>query len=194
MSIQVDQISSHMKTNIVLGTLILVSISAAAQENAFTLSGGYAFSNVEDVDANATGWRINGLYEFDPAGGPVSHGVSIGYIGTSAEYTLLSATTEYKINSWPIYYAPKFMFGSETTKGFIKGAIGMQFSWIKRTGSATEINDTDRGFYGGVAAGVMKTISDKVFINLEYEWAFMSNSFYRDGLMNSIMLGIGTKF
>jgi hypothetical protein len=180
--------------NILSITLILFSITAWSQENIFTLSGGYAFANVEEVDTDATGWRINGLFEFNPQGGNVAHGLSVGYIGTSAEYTVLSENVEYNINSWPIYYAPKFMFGNESMKGFIKGALGMQFSGIKRTGPAFEIKDNDFGFYGGASAGLMKIINEKMFINVEYEWAYLSNSYYKDGFMNSVMLGIGMKF
>ena len=31
-------------------------------------------------------------------------------------------------------------------------------------------------------------------MNLEYEWAYLGNSFYRDGSMNTINLGIGMNF
>jgi len=183
-----------MKTNALLVSLISFSIAAMAQENMFTLSGGYAFANIEEVDTDATGWRINALYEFNPSGGKLAHGLSVGYIGTSADYTVLTAPVEYKLNSVPIYYAPKFMFGSESIKGFVKGALGAQFSSIKRTGTASEVKDNDLGFYGGASAGVMKTLGEKMFINAEYEWAYLSNSFYKDGFMNSVMLGIGMRF
>jgi len=183
-----------MKRSILIIGIILFSTAAWAQENMFTLSGGYAFVNVEEVDTEATGWRINGLFEFNPQGGKVAHGISIGYIGTSGEYSVLSVPVEFEINSLPVYYAPKFMFGSQSMKGFIKGAIGTQISWFKRTGAATEIKDNDFGFYGGAGAGFMKTINEKVFINAEYEWAYLSNFYYKDGFMNTIMIGIGMKF
>jgi hypothetical protein len=40
----------------------------------------------------------------------------------------------------------------------------------------------------------MLNLGEKAFITAEYEWAYMSNSFYRDGFINSAMAGIGFKF
>ena len=34
----------------------------------------------------------------------------------------------------------------------------------------------------------------KVFINLEYGWAYFSNNYYKDGFMDTLNLGIGFKF
>jgi hypothetical protein len=183
-----------MKNYLILTALTFLSLTALSQENRFTLGGGYAFANVEEVDTDATGFRITGLYEYVPSGGKVVHGVSFGYIGTSAEYSITGQSNDYKINSWPIYYAPKLMFGNGSAKAFIKGALGMQFSSLKRTGTLSEIKNNDFGFYGGAGAGVMKSFGEKMFINLEYEWAYLSNTFYKDGFMNSVMLGVGVKF
>lgn len=166
------------------------SFSVFSQENLATLSGGYAFANVEDLSENATGWRINGTYEYRPNGSAVAHGLSIGYISTVAE----EGSFKYEINSLPIYYAPKFLFGNKSLEGFVKGALGMHFSDLERTGSIVSISSNDSGFYGGLGLGGMKTFNEKFFINAEYEWAYMSNSFYKDGFMNSFMLGVGVRF
>lgn len=72
-----------MKKYIVIITLMLSSLPLLAQENMITLSGGYVFANIEEVDQNATGFRINGLYEFNPAGGKFAHGISVGFIQIS---------------------------------------------------------------------------------------------------------------
>lgn len=173
--------------------MISISYLSWSQENRFTLSGGYAFANIEDADQNANGWRINGLYEFNPNEGAIAHGLSIGYIGLNSSVEGVQSA-DYKTNSWPVYYAPKFMFGGDSFSAFVKGALGMHFSSYKRTGSLAEVKTTDSGFYGGLGAGVMKDVSETVFLNLEYEWAYLGNSYYRDGFMNSIMLGLGFKF
>ena len=57
-----------MKKNLLIIFLILVSMKAFSQENMFTVSGGYSFSNIEAKDIKGTGWRINGLYELNPNG------------------------------------------------------------------------------------------------------------------------------
>lgn len=181
-------------SNILIIALLFFSSTAWAQENIFTLSGGYSFSKIDEADASASGWRINGLYEFNPSEGKWSHGLSVGYLTVKAEVENLQ-TVEYKLNSWPIYYAPKFYLGKSSFNGYAKGAIGMHFTNYKRTGGAAEVKLSNGGFYTGLGLGVEKTLGETTFLNLEYEWAWMSNTGdYSNGFMNSIMLGIGMRF
>ena len=186
-----------MKNYFMLIAILFGCFHASAQFNTITLSGGYAFTNIENADASGSGFRINGLYEYHPIVGKFVHGFSVGYVSTSAEITEFSGgqqvDSKYTVNSWPFYYAPKLMFGEGSLKGFVKGAIGMQFSTLKRTGTLSDAKTNAAGFYGGLGAGILKDINDKVFLNLEYEWAYSSNSYYRDGFLNSVMLGVGMK-
>lgn len=183
-----------MKKTYLFITLLCFSLYGYSQENMLTVSGGYSFANVENTDVKPTGWRINGAYEFNPAGGPWAFGFAVGYIGLSAsEENILEGNIDYNIGTIPLYFAPKFMFGSDKIKGYIKGALGTQRSHLKRTG-LFEISESDWGFYGGGSAGLNFFINEKVFLNAEYELAWLSNSYFKDGLINSAMLGIGIKF
>jgi hypothetical protein len=183
-----------MKRFFTMMIFVISSITVWSQESQFTLSGGYAFTNIEESDAKATGWRINGTYEFNKSEGRFSHGISFGYIGTKATATNALQTNNYKLNSWPVYYAPKVMFGKNKFRGFLKGALGMHFSNYKKTGSLAEVKVNGGGFYGGAAAGVMFFLKENIVLNLEYEWAYLSNTSYHDGFMNSAMLGLGFRF
>jgi hypothetical protein len=183
-----------MKTTLLIASLLLLSFHTWSQENIVTLSGGYSFATIEDTDVKATGFRINGLYEFNPQGGILAHGISVGYISMSAEETALAQTISYKINSFPVYYAPKVMFGSDKFKVFIKGALGAQFAWFKREGMAVELKDNDFGFYGGGGGGLMYFVKENIFVNAEYEIAWASNAWYQDGWINTAMGGIGIRF
>lgn len=183
-----------MKKILLMTTLTFFSLSSWSQENGITLSGGYSFAKVSDTEINATGWRINGAYEFQPLGGNFAHGLSVGYVKISGEKTDAAFTTNYDIGAWPIYYAPKLLFGNETVKGFVKGAIGWQFSHLERAGTIATIEDNDAGFSGGVGAGASYSFNDKLFLVAEYELLWMSNSFYNDGWLNTTSLGLGFKF
>ncbi len=182
-----------MKRKLLILLFFGITLITWSQENMVTISGGYAFANIEDSDEKGTGWRINGLYEFNPGEGIFAHGVSFGYIHLVAEDADGLVTSTSKINSFPIYYAPKVMFGNEAIKGFIKGAVGLQFAKLKREGLIS-LSDGDFGFYGGGGAGVMVFINENIFINIEYEIAWASNGWYKDGWMNTAMAGIGYKF
>ncbi len=182
-----------MKINIVFICFLLVSINSLSQENMVTISGGYAFANVGAIESNATGWRINGLFEFNPSGGMLAHGLSFGYFNLQATEGVGSQTIESKLFTTPLYYSPKVMFGSEKIKAFVKGALGMQFAGLQREGLIT-LDDTDFGFYGGGGGGIMFFIQENIFINAEYEIVWTSNDCYKDGWMNTAMAGIGFKF
>lgn len=82
-------------------------MKAISQENMVTVSGGYSFASIEDTHIKGTGFRINGLYEFNPNGGMFAHGVSFGYIGLTASDGVGSQTINYTINSFPLYYSAK---------------------------------------------------------------------------------------
>ena len=56
------------------------------------------------------------------------------------------------------------------------------------------LSDNDFGFYGGGGAGIMIFLKENIFINGEYEIAWASNSWYKDGWINTASGGIGFKF
>jgi hypothetical protein len=190
-----------MKKTILLA-LITLSLPALAQESSVTLSGGWASASPEYFSTSLSGYRINGLYEFNPGGGKISHGLNVGYINTTGSGTnsgpagVVSATGTSTISSVPVYYAPKIMFGkSEKFKLFIKGALGWQFGNYKIEGpNGGSWKTSDAGFYGGIGAGLALNFSEKLFLNAEYEWAYMANMYYGNGYLSTAQLGLGIRF
>lgn len=178
-----------------LSAVLFFSMVSTAQlnENSITISGGYAFAKSELIDAKVTGWRLFGVYEFAPYQNNFGHGISFGYIGTSESINGILNTIDYKYNAWPIYYAPRYSFGKDKFKPFVNGALGVHFSNYKQTGFL-EISGNNTGFYGGLGGGFLFNLSEAFYIDLEYNWAYMSNSYYKNGFMNSAMLGIGIRF
>jgi opacity protein-like surface antigen len=196
LKVQINK-NQKIKINETLVSIFLFlasSVLVYAQQSMITLSGGYAFADVEDADADATGWRINALYEFAPVDQKVIHGVSFGYIGLSAEGSAALDNSTYEIGTFPIYYAPKFMVGNDDLKGFAKAAVGWQFSDIKRTGTALEAKSNDAGFTLGAGAGASYFLTEKVFLTAEYEFLWLQNSFFRDGYLSTVAAGLGIKF
>ncbi len=182
-----------MKKTILVFAIILTSFSLYAQENLLNVSYGWEFANVEDFEDQATGWRINAEFDFRANEGKFAHGMAGGYATVSVTDDAGSLDETGTLSTVPIYYAPKFFIGKGKTNLFIKGALGMQYSTLKREG-ILEIKDNDFGFYGGGGAGLMVGLGEKLFINAEYEIAWVSNSWYEDGWLNSAMIGLGIKF
>lgn len=187
-----------MKKIFALLLFTAIALFGYSQENMVSVAGGYSWAKVNDADVSATGWRINGTYEFNKGEGKFANGVSIGYISLKAtqSYGVVDSTdVEYKLSSLPLYYAPKYFFGGDKALGFVKGAIGGHHSKVNTTGQYGGSVDAQYwGFYGGVGAGFMYAVSEQIFINVEYEFAWMSNSGYSSGFMQTAMGGIGIRF
>lgn len=157
-----------------------------------SISYGYVMTEYEEADNTAEGWRINGTFEMRKTESPVVHGLTVGYMETEADRTVGNQTVTYDAKTIPLYYAPKIIFGKNAVKGFVKGALGCHFTDYGRTGAAGgDISSDEFGFYGGGGLGAMLVLKEKYFINAEYEIVYMSNSYYRDGVVQSAMLGVG---
>ncbi len=168
---------------------------AFSQANSLTASGGYAFTLGNEFSKGYAGWRLCGLYEYHPKVSKLLHGFSFGYIRTYKEIQDSHAgnPSKYANSTVPLYYAPKYLIGNGSLQGFVKGAAGVQFSTSKSLGSLNyEVNQT--GIYGGLGVGLMKSFKEKYFVNLEYEWAYLSNSFYNNNFLNTLMIGIASRF
>jgi hypothetical protein len=183
-----------MKKNIFIAFLILLTVKAMSQENIGILSGGWASANIEDSDTKGTGWTIKGSYEFNPQEGMFSHGIAFGYNHLTATKGTGNSQVTNTIGSFPIYYAPKLIFGENKIKVFVKGALGTQFASLKREGPALTLTDNDFGFYGGGGGGLMFFIKDNIFLNGEYEIAWASNNWYKDGWISTATIGLGFRF
>jgi hypothetical protein len=178
-----------VKKYIVILFFLLVSMKAFSQNSMATVNGGYSWANVTDAENGATGYRINALYEYYPAAARFSHGIEFGFIHLVAKDADLTST----VNSFPVYYVPKIIFGSDKFKYYLKGALGMQIAGLQREGIVT-LDDTDMGFYLGAGGGIMLFLGDSFFLNAEYEAAYASNAYYRDGWISSATGGIGFRF
>jgi len=165
-----------------------------AQQNMFTIEGGWVLADLEEVNTGMNGWRIAGLYEFNPYEGKVTHGISFGYVNMKTEVTSGQSTTEYVLGNFPIYYAPGLLLGEDNFKFQLKGALGWQFSNLHRYGSVFESKSNSGGLTLGAGAGGLYLIQPTVFFNFGYEFLWMNNSYYLDQYMHSIKLGLGFKF
>lgn len=179
-----------MKKLILLLVFIIPATFLYGQDSRVQFGGGYVLANIEDVDASGSGWRVNGNYEYQPAGGLVAYGFTVSYISVMAN----NNGNEYTVNTVPIYFTPRFFFGDGNLKPYLKGVVGFQFSDLKREGTLATFTAKDSGLNFGAGAGLQYDTSGKMFLNFDYELMYLMNSFYRDGLLNSFNLGVGFRF
>jgi hypothetical protein len=179
-----------MKHSFLLPILLFAAAGAYGQDNRISLAGGYSFAIIKDVDTRGSGWNVRGLYEINHVGNNLAHGILLGVVHFKASTDDRSSD----VTTWPVCYAPKLFFGSGSFRGFAKIAAGLHTTRIKTEGPAVTVNDMDFGFFGGLGAGVEYLFNEKFFMNAEYEVVFLSNSYYKDGVINNISLGLGMRF
>lgn len=179
-----------MKKYLFILSLVLLTSKVWSQET-INLMGGFVLARPVDYDTEATGFRITGTYEIGPMEAKrLIHGFSLAYINTAADVAYNNLKGDLKVRSWSMYYAPKYMIGTEKVMAFARASVGIQFAHLQ-AGGDIEGDDRDWGFYGGVGLGGMAYVSERVYINLEYEWAYMTNNYYLNGILNSFQVGIG---
>src|SRR5689334_2054202 len=110
-----------MKKLLAFLCLAFLSLTAFAQET-ITLSGGYVTSRAIDYSSfypvdyrtKGTGFRITGLWEAGPIHpNKLIHGLGFGYIRTTSTITESGFTADVNVRTLPLYYQPKYVFGSE---------------------------------------------------------------------------------
>ncbi|MCU0361181.1 MAG: outer membrane beta-barrel protein [Bacteroidia bacterium] len=183
-----------MKKITLVLAIVFGSLIGRAQQNMVSIEGGWAIADLEEVSTSMNGWRIAGLYEFNPLAGKITHGISFGYVGMSTDVMVGGTSVRYELGSFPIYYAPGLLLGKEKFKFQLKGALGWQFSNVNRTGVLIDSKSSDAGIALGAGAGGLYNINPKTFLNFGYEFLFMDNSFYLDEFLHTFKLGIGFKF
>ncbi len=159
-----------------------------------SLEGGWVVADLEEINTGMNGWRIAGLYEFNPYEDKVTHGISFGYVNMKTEVTNGQSITKYELGNFPIYYAPGLLLGKDKFKFQLKGALGWQFSNLHRYGSVFESKSNSGGLTLGAGAGGLYLFQPTVFLNFGYEFLWMNNSYYVDQYMHNIKLGLGYKF
>jgi hypothetical protein len=182
-----------MKKKLLILLLIIWPASMWAQNNLFTLSGGYSFANIKESSQQGTGYTIVGTFEMNQVGSKYATGISFGFVSLSASEMSLNQEVKYTVSSYPVYFSPKYIFGDGKLRPFIKGDIGMQYSDLKRE-IIDVVHVTDFGFYGGGGAGIMVLLGEKFFINAEYNIDWASNSAYNDGWIQTAKGGLGIRF
>jgi len=184
-----------MKSILLLTTLFFLTLASQAQENIFTLGGGYTSLKIDDENKNLEGWRYNTSYEFNPNQSPFAFGIVLGYAINSGISTFPDAIdVDVKTRIIPLYFQPKIILGSQTLQGFIKGALGAQFTRITTTAQFYETTTGSNGLLSGGGAGVIYNVNPNFFIQAEYEIIWMDNYYFQDALLNSAMVGFGLRF
>lgn len=184
-----------MKNSILIGVLLLTFLTESiCQSSNIVVSGGWATVQPDDTEKMVNGFKVGGLYEF-VINDHWAFGSSFSFLSFKEEGvkvdTILVATNSYQ--SWPFLINAKYLIGQGKVQGYINGTAGLQISTLKRESQTANLKDHDVGLALGTGVGLNITLSEKLFLQTEYEFLYQTNSFYKNGTINQVTLGLGIK-
>jgi len=165
----------------------MISATANAQENLGIFQGGYSSGQ---GSSKPTGFKVTGSWEFQPAGEIWTIGGSVGYIRLSGS----ESGADFSVTSVPICAVTRFMFGGEKFKAYVRAQGGTHISTVSYSGSFLSASDTQLSMALGIGGGAMYWMSEKMFLNAEYEGLWLMNAFANSGAVTTGSLGVGFRF
>jgi hypothetical protein len=185
-----------MKCSKVLIQIILMGLfvtTASAQFKSWSkltsFNGGYASLVGEYTGNTMDGYAFDFTYEQVNMEGNLAGGIIITYLAGHDKDSKDDRRINYQ--SIPIMFQGKYFFGPAKYKGYLQGGIGLQFSRIEFSGPNILLQDGDSGFTGGLGLGGYFFTDEKMFINVAYNFSYQANSFYRNGIVHLLKVGIG---
>jgi hypothetical protein len=177
---------------VVFGLFAATSTATAQYKNWSKLTSfnaGYASLKAEDTGNNLDGYAFDFTYEQSNMDGNLAGGIMVTYMAAHDDDSENSRRINYQ--SLPIMLQGKYYLGSNRARGYLQGGAGIQFSWVEYSGPILLLQDGDSGITLGGGIGGYFFTDEKIFINVAYNLNYLSNSYYRDGLIHLFKLGIG---
>jgi len=185
-----------MKYSKVLFLIMAVSVfttTASAQFKSWSqlvsFNGSFASLVGETTGNTLEGYAFDFTYEQVNMDGNLAGGVMVTYLAGHDNDSENDRRINYQ--SIPVMLQGKYFFGSDMIKGYLQGGAGIQFSRIEFTGPNLLLLDGDTGWAFGLGLGGYFYTDEKIFINAAYNFNIQTNSFYRDGIVHLVKIGIG---
>lgn len=183
----------YIKLFFLMLVIFVFTASASAQfknwSKLTTFNGGFASLVGETTGNTLDGYAFDFTYEQINMDGTMSGGIMITYLAGHDGDTENTRRINYA--SLPIMLQGKYFFGSDMVKGYLQGSAGIQFSWVEYSGPNLLLKDGDSGFAFGLGLGGNFFTDEKIFVNAAYNFSYLTNSFYRDGIVHLFKVGIG---
>jgi hypothetical protein len=158
----------------------------------FLFDGAYAMVTSDETSHSLDGYSFGIGFEQLNLSGHMSAGVSLMYLNSQDKND--EREVDINFSSVPISVYLKYLFGKGSVSGFIQGGLGVQFSDVEYTGQAVYLSGGDSGMAFSAGAGGHIFVNEKMFINVAYNFMYMGNSYYQDGLVHLFKLGLGFQY
>lgn len=180
-----------------LFSILLLTATAQAQYEKgsalLIINAGTQFLDPEDTERSLDGFSGGISYERTSWDGKWSGGFSLSYLSSQTkDENGNSRTVNY--STVPLMLFGKLNFGSPKVLGYLRGSVGAHSSQVEAGGELATVSDWDAGYVVGAGLGANLFMSKTMLLHAGYHFSYLSNSFYRDGLVHALQLGIGFQF
>lgn len=180
-----------MKKQVLFLLCLTVSMATLGQTKSFILTGGWAVALPNNSDAAVNGFKIGGQWEKSVIQEHWGMGFEADYLNFKQNGSKTAANSVNKYWSLPVTFYGKYLIGNDKLQGYAKAGAGFQYSHISSETPNLYLSDHDFGLALTTGAGVYYTLTEYLYLNLDYELLYLSNSSYNGGMINSVSLGIG---
>jgi len=183
-----------MKKSFFFLCFLVLTFVANGQDIKLGIGGGYVFANSQQGQGRLSGFRVNGIYEYQTYRSRISHGLGFSYVNTSGPIEKNQVQQDQEVWMVPFSYQPKYYFSEESARAYIKPVLGINYSQSTVTVSSRFRKEDNIGFFGAAAAGIESDLGYNGFMTVEYKFSYVPNGFFDRGLMHSLQVGIAFRY
>jgi len=171
-----------------------VSTAAFSQTKSFILTGGWAVALPNYSDVSVNGFRLSGQWEKASIQDHLGWGIEADYINfKQTGPSKIASNSVNKFHTIPLTFYGKYLIGNDKIQAYAKAGAGVQFTRVSLESPSLFVSDNDFGIALTTGAGVYYTLTEYLYLNLDYGFLYLTNSSYNSGMINSVSLGIGFK-
>jgi opacity protein-like surface antigen len=183
-----------MKKHLLFILVFTVATAGYSQTKSFILTGGAAAALPNYSDASINGFKLAGQWEKAFIQQHYGWGIEADYINFMQTGPQPTATSKNRYHTIPLTFYGKYLIGNDKLQGYAKAGGGFQFSKISSETPSVYASDHDFGVALTAGAGIYYTLSEYLYLNVDYGFLYISNSNYNSGMINSVSLGVGFKY
>lgn len=183
-----------MKKQLLFLLCLILSAEAFSQTKSFILTGGWAVASPNYSDVSVNGFKIGGQWEKAVIEEHWGMGFEADYIDFKQIGSKTASNSVNKFRSIPVMAYGKYLIGNDKLQGYAKGGGGFQFTKVSSETPNLYLSDKDFGFALTAGVGGYYALTEYLYLNVDYEFLYLTNSTYNSGMINSVSLGIGFKY
>jgi opacity protein-like surface antigen len=183
-----------MNKYLILFLFFFVTTVAHSQTKSFILNGGWAVALPNNSDVAVNGFKIGAHWEKAIIQEHVGWGIEADYINFKQIGSKTASNSVNKLRTIPLTFYGKYLIGNDKLQGYAKVGAGIQFTKVSSETPNLYVSDNDFGIALTAGAGVYYTLTEYLYLNLDYGFLYLSNSTYNSGMINSVSLGVGFKY